>query len=554
MSINFKLRLIFAFILCFIFFFSISTNNLIKFLDNNLKSLKNNKFPVFINSYNIDETSSDYSNLIYQYILAKEDKIKQGVKSDLHSKEIKFKKDFEELLKKVISNDENNKLAEINKNWTKYLDITNRILNSTSYDQAQSILFNEAIPAFDKFINLIDDFMTLQQKLVNDNIDSSNIYSNSEYKMACIHIIGTILLLFLMIIFIKKVVLDNLILFNIAVIELSNGNTNIEIKGKNRKDELGIMANGLESFRNSLVEKSQFELKKLQLEEQSKLEREQTKLALIKNFEVSVQSIVNSVSKASAQLFFSIENMQKNIANVNIESSNMSDSSSQAASNVVNVASAVEEMSVSIKEVSTQASKTSSLMNETVTKSSQANISVEQLGKEVTQISTILEMIDGIAKQINLLALNATIESARAGEAGKGFSVVASEIKALADQTAKATETISKQINNINKVSFSVADDLAKIQDAIKNVSQYAISIASAVEEQSIATNEISKNLQNTSMGVQSISYGVAEISRGASSADSSAKEILNASQTLSNMSEELNKQVSIFLEGVREY
>lgn len=273
---------------------------------------------------------------------------------------------------------------------------------------------------------------------------------------------------------------------------------------------------------------------------------------MMDNFQKTVQTIVISVNDTAQQLNHTAKNMQNIVSSVNTESDNMSNSSTQTSKNVTAVAAAVEEMSTAIKEVSNQVQKTTILVKESVTKTDSAAQSVKMLKEAVIEVSHILEIVSSIAAQVNLLALNARIESARAGESGKGFTVVAAEVKNLANQTASATETITRQIENIKMVSENVAEILLTIQSSISNVNNFSAGIASAVEEQSIATNEISANMYSASSGVKSVSDGVVKIHKVTSEADNLSKNVLSSAEILAEQSEKLNSEMALFLGKIK--
>jgi methyl-accepting chemotaxis protein len=157
-----------------------------------------------------------------------------------------------------------------------------------------------------------------------------------------------------------------------------------------------------------------------------------------------------------------------------------------------------------------------------------------------------------IAGQTNLLALNATIEAARAGEAGRCFAVVASEVKALAEQTAKATGEISTQISGIQAATQESVDAIKEIGDTIGRMSEIASTIASAVEEQGAATQEISRNVQQASKGTTQVSSNIADVQRGASETGSASSQVLSAAKSLSGDSNRLKVEVGKFLRAVR--
>jgi methyl-accepting chemotaxis protein len=184
----------------------------------------------------------------------------------------------------------------------------------------------------------------------------------------------------------------------------------------------------------------------------------------------------------------------------------------QSTSNVHGVASAAEEMSASIGEINVSMAKSRAAVEDIVLKVKTAGDSSDALRKSSEAMEKIVELIRGIAGQVNLLALNATIEAARAGDAGKGFTVVASEVKNLAGQTAAATENISREIAEMQSVSASVAATVGEAVRSADLVSQYVTMVASALEQQSAATREISCSAQNASHALVHINDNVKKI------------------------------------------
>jgi methyl-accepting chemotaxis protein len=163
------------------------------------------------------------------------------------------------------------------------------------------------------------------------------------------------------------------------------------------------------------------------------------------------------------------------------------------------VAAGSEEMSASIREISETMSKSKANAAEATGRIDAADQQSQKLNDAAQAMGGIVELIGNITGQINLLALNATIESARAGEAGRGFAVVASEVKNLANQAKHATDTISKEIEQLNGVAGDVAGSLTAIKAAIAGVNEFIASTAAAVEEQSIVTQDMSSNMQRAS-------------------------------------------------------
>lgn len=173
--------------------------------------------------------------------------------------------------------------------------------------------------------------------------------------------------------------------------------------------------------------------------------------------------------------------------------------------NVNSVATCVGQMALSISDVSQNAGEALSVTSEAVKKASGASEKIENLSQAAREIGTVTEMINEISDQTNLLALNATIEAARAGEAGKGFTVVATEIKELARQTAAATQRIKKQVEGIQNSTSDSARDIGEISGVIATVNDIVMSLASSVEEQSHVSKDIVKDIEDMSANMDGI-------------------------------------------------
>ncbi|MBU1194469.1 MAG: methyl-accepting chemotaxis protein [Proteobacteria bacterium] len=234
----------------------------------------------------------------------------------------------------------------------------------------------------------------------------------------------------------------------------------------------------------------------------------------------------------------------------------------EASSNVNMVASATEEMSVTISEIARNAEKARSVTNNAVQNSKQASNQVDELGKAAQEIGKVVEAITGISEQVNLLALNATIEAARAGEAGKGFAVVANEIKALAQQTAKATGEIKRQVSSIQSSTHETVEQIGNITNVVNEVDLIVSQIATAVEEQSATTQEIAGNVAQASQGIANVndnvgeSHAVAmdiakeisEVTQAAENMTSSSAKVKENAEHLSDLATKLNGTVGKFI------
>ncbi len=202
--------------------------------------------------------------------------------------------------------------------------------------------------------------------------------------------------------------------------------------------------------------------------------------------------------------------------------------------NVSSVAGATEEMSATITDVANNSDKARRITGQAVLQADKVTAQIVALGNAAREISKVTESITAISAQTNLLALNATIEAARAGVAGKGFTVVATEIKELAQQTAAATEGIREKIDNIQNSTAETVGEIEKISRVIQDVDGIIGTTAGAIEQQSLALQDIAANIAQAAHGLQEVNQKVAQSS---AVADSIAKEIGETNRSVGEIS-----------------
>ncbi|MDI1265798.1 MAG: HAMP domain-containing methyl-accepting chemotaxis protein [bacterium] len=421
----------------------------------------------------------------------------------------------------------------------------------------QALALAAELKAMSEAFSSIEPVIDAVSKAVNDiraDAERSNVAERDGIQRSIEIAIGLIAVLVMGAgLFIGRSVSKPLSAMTAAMIELANGNFAVVLPGLGRRDEIGDIAQAVETFKVNAERKAREEA-----EEKAKQERivaEQRKVAMIRMadaFEGAVGEIVETVSSASTELEASAGALTTTAARSQELSTMVEAASEEAATNVQSVASATEELSSSVNEISRQVQDSARMANEAVTQAYETNNRVVELSNAASRIGDVVELINSIAGQTNLLALNATIEAARAGEAGRGFAVVASEVKALAEQTAKATGDIGRQIADIQSATGMSVTAIREISGTIEKLSEISSTIAAAVEEQGAATQEISRNVQQAALGTTQVSAHIADVRQGASETGSASVQVLSAAQSLSGDSNRLKLEVGKFLNTVR--
>ena len=353
--------------------------------------------------------------------------------------------------------------------------------------------------------------------------------------------------------FIGRSVSKPLTAMTAAMVELAKGNFAIVLPGLGRGDEVGEIAQAVETFKVNAEQKARDEAEEKSRQERITAERRKADMVkMADSFEGAVGEIVETVSSASTELEASADVLTSSAARSQELTTMVAAASEEASTNVQSVASATEELSSSVNEISRQVQDSARMASEAVGQAYQTNARVVELSNAAARIGDVVELINTIAAQTNLLALNATIEAARAGEAGRGFAVVAAEVKTLAQQTAKATGDIGQQIADIQTATGESVNAIRAISGTIEKLSEISAAIAAAVEEQGAATQEISRNVQQAALGTTQVSAHIADVRQGASETGSASTQVLSAAQSLSGDSNRLKLEVGKFLHSVR--
>ncbi|MFF5225493.1 methyl-accepting chemotaxis protein [Dactylosporangium sp. NPDC000521] len=286
----------------------------------------------------------------------------------------------------------------------------------------------------------------------------------------------------------------------------------------NRKDEFGLIADALNQATGSIH-------------------------GVIRTLDASATAL----SGASGELRDVSQGFARNANQSSSQAQGIVTAAEQVSRNVDTVATASNEMSASIREIAQNAAQAVRVGDDAVQAATSTNATVARLGESSTEIGNVVKVITSIAEQTNLLALNATIEAARAGDAGKGFAVVAGEVKDLAQETAKATEDISRRVEAIQQDTQNAVDAIGQITGIISKINEYQQTIAAAVEEQAATTAEMDRSVNAAATGSSDIAQSINGVADAARTAQDGVADALRLNGELERMSSELRTVVATF-------
>jgi methyl-accepting chemotaxis protein len=333
--------------------------------------------------------------------------------------------------------------------------------------------------------------------------------------------------------------------------QVAEGAEGVEVPHTNRGDEIGALARAIQIFKEAMDRNRNLN-SQVVTDSRAREERARHIETSVEEFRGAIGGVLRTVTDNASAMRDTAQSITRVTSDANGRAVAAAGATEQASSNVNAVASAAEELSASVEEIGRQVRQSTGMVEQAGLRTEKSITEIESLAAATQRIDGVLTLIQTIAEQTNLLALNATIEAARAGDAGRGFAVVAHEVKALAEQTAKATSEIGQNVSMIQTSTRNAVDAVREIGNAVRDINEVTSNIAGAVGQQDAATREISVNAQSAAQGNETLVANIGSLSDAIGETNKTAASVLSASSELTSTAEILSREVDKFFRNLR--
>ncbi|MDR3438557.1 methyl-accepting chemotaxis protein [Telmatospirillum sp.] len=527
--------------------------NRMKHIDDVYSTMLDSGVKSTITLFRANVRTADTTRLAYTVIAEQNPEQKKKAVADMkvvHDEWLQFVGKAREALPKQAA-----RMTELTRRYEALFDVIHEIQAAALANddpKALALLHDRFNPAMAPVRAEVWDIVQASDKDLDGESADTTTTTNTTVAITYASVaLSLVLVMSLAVVLTNKGISRPIVRLSEAMRRLAERDYTVAIEGDDRRDELGTMARAVTVFKEGMQRSDSLAEEQKQAQ-QARETRANHIEQITKRFDSTVASIIKALADAARKMQATASNMSSTAEQTSSQASNVATAARQAASNVQTVAAASEELASSIGEIGRQVNQSSDVAASAREQSEHTNGIVQGLAQSAQRIGEVVAMINDISSQTNLLALNATIEAARAGAAGKGFAVVAGEVKALANQTGKATDEIAQQISAVQAATEEAVQAIQGIGDTIHEINQISTTIASAVEQQGAATHEIARNVQEAATGTQDVTQNITGVSDAAISTGHAANDVLNAATELSRYSENLQKVVQTFLSDVR--
>jgi methyl-accepting chemotaxis protein len=332
---------------------------------------------------------------------------------------------------------------------------------------------------------------------------------------------------------------------------VAEGQSQIKVPYAKRGDEIGALARSITVFQDTMCRNE--DLNRAAIDDaQSRARRQEWIAHEITRFGGDVEAAFSELGRISDLMLEASAQVAGAADKAALRTTGAATASAEASANVKDIASAADELATSVFEIDRQVAQSNDIATKAMSEAEWTNATVKELNEAAGRIGDVVRLITDIAEQTNLLALNATIEAARAGDAGRGFAVVASEVKALAGQTARATENIGAQIAGMQQATMRSIGAIGAIEHTIREISQITAAIAAAVTEQGAATQEIARSVETAARRTLETASEVESAGEATTATRHSAAAMEAVANDLGRVAAHIRGQVDQFFQKLR--
>jgi methyl-accepting chemotaxis protein len=350
---------------------------------------------------------------------------------------------------------------------------------------------------------------------------------------------------------IRRSIAQPLSLITATIKRVAEGDEHVEVPHTDRADEIGALARAIQIFQEAMERNRNLNSQVLQ-DSRAREDRARHIETSVEAFRGAIGAVLRAVTDNASAMRETAQSISRVTSDASGRAVAAASATEQASGNVYAVASAAEELSASVEEIGRQVRQSAGVVEQAGLRTEKSVAEIESLAAATQRIDGVLNLIQTIAEQTNLLALNATIEAARAGDAGRGFAVVAHEVKALAEQTAKATSEIGQNVGLIQTSTRNAVDAVREIGHAVNNINEVTSNIAGAVDQQDAATREISANAQSAAEGNETLVANIGSLRDAIGETSKAATSVLAASSDLTSTAQTLSSEVDKFFQNLR--